>query len=99
MAQPVAMVLAVCSARVKGFFCHSGCVMLMTQPVVMVLAVHFICNNKKNIIINNEIINYYMYIEVHQYTYIIVLFNRLHGVGDVFIILDVSLNHKFYVIQ
>ena len=40
MAQPVAMVLAVCSARVKGFFCHSGCVMLMTQPVVMMLAVH-----------------------------------------------------------
>ena len=58
----------------------------------------FICNNK-NIIINNEIINYYMYIEVHRYTYIIVLFNSIHGVGDVFIILDVSLNHKFYVIQ
>ena len=58
----------------------------------------FICNNK-NIIINNEIINYYMYVEVHQYTYIIVLFNSLHGVVDVLIILDVSLNHKFYVIQ
>ena len=98
MAQPVAMVLAVCSARVKGFFCHSGCVMLMTQPVVMVLAVHSSVTIK-NIIINIEIINYYMYIEVHQYTYIIVLFNSLHGVGDVFIILDVSLNHKFYVIQ
>ena len=58
----------------------------------------FICNNK-NIIINNEIINYYMYVDVHQYTYIIVFFNSLHGVGNVLIILDVSLNHKFYVIQ
>ena len=98
MAQPVVMVLAVCSARVKGFFCHSGCVMLMAQPVVMMLAVH-LSVIIKNIIINNEIINYYMYIEVHQYTYIIVLFNSLHGIGDVLIILDVSLNHKFYVIQ
>ena len=35
MAQPVAMVLAVRSARVKGFFCHSGCVMLMAQPVAV----------------------------------------------------------------
>ena len=64
MAQPVAMVLAVCSARVKGFFCHSGCVMLMTQPVVMVLAVHSSVTIK-NIIINIEIINYYLYVEVH----------------------------------
>ena len=39
MAQPVAMVLAVRSARVRGFFCHSGSVMLMAQPVVMMLAV------------------------------------------------------------
>ena len=60
MAQPVAMVLAVRSARVKGFLCHTGCVMLMAQPVVIM----FICNNK-NIIINNEIINYYMYVEVN----------------------------------
>ena len=58
----------------------------------------FICNNK-NIIINNEIINHYMYVEVHSYTYIIVLFNSLHDVGDVLIIIGVSLNHKFYVIQ
>ena len=28
-----------CSARVKEFFCHSGCVMLMAHPVVMMLAV------------------------------------------------------------
>ena len=95
MAQPVAMVLAVCSARVKGFSCHSGCVMLMTQPVVMMLAVHLSVIIKTLLLI----INYYMYIEVHQYTYIIVLFNSLHGIGDIFIILDVSLNHKFYVIQ
>ena len=65
MAQPVAMVLAVHSARVKGFFCHSGCVMLMAQPVVMMLAVHSSVINNKNIIINNEIINYYMYVEVN----------------------------------
>ena len=39
MAQPVVMMLDVRSARVKGFFCHSGCVMLMAQPVVMMLAV------------------------------------------------------------
>ena len=36
---------------------------------------------------------------MHQYTYIIVLVNSLLGVGDVLIILDVSLSHKFYVIQ
>ena len=84
------------SARVKGFFCHSGCVMLMAQPVVMMLAVRLSVIIIKTLLL---IINYYMYVEVHQYTYSIVIFNSLHGVVDVLIILDVSLNHKFYVIQ
>ena len=71
----------------------------MAQPVVMMLAVRSTVIIIKNIIINNERLNYYMYVEVHQYTYSIVLFNGLHGVVDVLIILDVSLNLKFYVIQ
>ena len=54
-----------------------------------------ICNHENIIIIIiNEIINYY-----YIYTYIRVLFGSHHRVWDVLIILDVSLNHKFYVIQ
>ena len=65
MAQPVTMVMVVRSVRAKGFLLSFWLCDVDGTASGDDAGCAFICNNKNIIIINNKIINDYMYVEVH----------------------------------